>query len=272
MVAFLDALKPGMGDKYGASFAEVGLETQADIGLLGTPEYEEILESLLKNLSNKKASPMDLRMISIRFSPCASAAAPRGDRAGGGTGSVAVHNAGDAGGAAGAAAPIETAAAGAAAAAPSAPDASSGGGGDDAPERGAVYTILEEISVGFSELFEWQLRRVGVQNAATLDLLAQQEEQFVALQVEQFDAPPLQKQILLRALQMRGRKQRPRDPQPRGTWSEPELDARSDEEACRRGDRKDERKARRTFAPFGSSRPRGAAHPRVLPRVLPRVH
>ena len=184
-MTFLDLLKPGMGEKYGATFAEEGLETDLDIERLGTPEYKETLDSLLKNLSGKGATNMDLQIIRNRFSP-RSVAAPRGEPcAGGGTGSVAQKMDGDAGvPARAAAAPDDDAAAagvdngaGAAApaAAPSAPDSSNGGGGDD----GAVTMFLEATSTGFSKLFLVALNGVGVNCAKSLDEFAGIEDEFI---------------------------------------------------------------------------------------------
>ena len=245
MKDFLNTPKPGMGDKYGASFAEEGLETEADLERLGTPAFHAILVALFANLSGNGAKAMDLRIISNHFSPCASAA-PRGERDGGGTGSVAVHNAGDAGVAARAAAPNDDAAAGvdngagaADAAAPSAPDASNGGGGEDIPQRGEddVYTFLEEVSPGFSELFQLALKGVGVSCATTLDQFVGVEDKVIGLQVEEFESPTWKKLLLVQALQAHGGKKRQRAP--RTTTNEPEPDAGLDE-AGRQGDRKDE--------------------------------
>ena len=246
-----------------------------DIERLGTSEYKETLDSLLKNLSGKGATNMDLQIIRNRFSP-RSVAAPRGEPCGGGgTGSVVAQKMdGDAGvPARAAAAPDDDAAAagvdngaGAAApaAAPSAPDSSNGGGGDD----GAVTLFLEATSTGFSKLFLVALNGVGVTCAKSLDEFAGIEDEFIERQLAEFGTPTWKNLILLRALRARvGKKDAP---VPLTTTNESDPDAGSGG-AGRQGDRKDDRKVRRTFAPFGCSRPRGAAHPRVLPGVLPRV-
>ena len=276
VMTFLDLLKRGMGKKYAATFAEEGLETDEDIERLGTSEYKETLDSLLKNLSGNGATNMDLQIIRNRFSP-RSVAAPRGEACGGGgTGSVVAQKMdGDAGvPARAAAAPDDDAAAagvdngaGAAApaAAPSAPDSSNGGGGDD----GAVTLFLEATSTGFSNLFLVALNGVGVTCAKSLDEFAGiEDESIIKSQLAEFKTPTWKNLILLRALRARvGKKDAP---VPLTTTNESDPDAGSGG-AGRQDDRKDDRKVRRTKNPYGCSRPRGAAHPRVLPGVLPRV-
>ena len=67
-----------------------------------------------------------------------------------------------------------------------------------------MATFLGNISVGFSELFLLPLRDVGDTCAGTLDLFAGIDESFVTAQVDSFKAPPLQKRLLVKALQERG--------------------------------------------------------------------
>ena len=128
--------------------------------------------------------------------------------------------------------------------------------------------FLEHASAGFSELFLLALNGVGVICAKSLDQFAGVEDEFIGPQLDEFEAPTWKKLMLLRALRARVGKKRP--PAPLTTTNESDPDAGL-AGAGRQGDRKDDRKVRRTFAPFGCSRPRGAAHPRVLPGVLPRV-
>ena len=92
-----------------------------------------------------------------------------------------------------------------------------------------VHLNFAAQKVMFVDLFQLALKGVGVICATTLDQFAGVEESFIGLQVEEFEAPTWKKLLLVRALQARGGKKRPRVPQ--SSTNEPEPDAGLDEEA-----------------------------------------
>ena len=200
----------------------------------------------------------ELERIKNQFAPRASDK-PRGESAGGGTGTVAVDNDDVAARAAAAndqaAADVDDGAAAAAAAAPIAPNDHGSGGGEDVPPRGGgfVATFLESNFAGLSEVFLKFLGDLGVTSAATLDWFAH-DKTFFMEQINGSEAPPLQKRILVAALKKRAA---PRAPAT--TTQEPEPDAGQDG-ADRHGKRNDEAtKQSRSERPLGHHRRRSSS-------------
>ena len=177
---------------------------------------------MLERLEAAGAKPMELNWMKVKLRSRASDET-RGQSAGGGTGAVAVGTDDVAARAAAAkdkaAADVNDEAAATAAAAPTALNAHGSGGGEDVPQRGKcdVATFLGNISVRFSvsELFLLPLRDVGVTCARTLDLFAGIDEPFATAQVDSFKAAPLQKLLLVKALQERGGQKPVLPPPPR---------------------------------------------------------
>ena len=136
--AFLDQAKRGFGDRFGASFAQEGLTDEQDLYFLESPDFKDILESLLERLEAAGAKPMELNWMKVKLRSRASDEA-RGQSAGGGTGTVAVGTDDVAARAAAAkdeaAADVNDKAAAAADAAPTALNAHGSGGGEDVPGR-----------------------------------------------------------------------------------------------------------------------------------------